>query len=97
MLELNKFDLRFNRGRIIEKLFNFIGQLFIKLTQDKPTLLLMEDMHWADAASLDLLEHLLPLTQSERLTVVCLFRVQTAMVTVCPLGESPAPENENAR
>jgi class 3 adenylate cyclase/tetratricopeptide (TPR) repeat protein len=94
-----------------EKLFNFIGQLFIKLTQDKPTLLLMEDMHWADAASLDLLEHLLPLTQSERLTVVCLFRVQTdepaskslAMIrerfagNITHLALSPLPEDTSLR
>lgn len=41
---------------------------------DRPTVLVFDDMHWADAASIDLLLKLLPLTQDIPLVVLCAMR-----------------------
>lgn len=47
-------DPRQIRGRA----FHYAGQLFAALTHQQPAVLLVEDIHWADDGSLDLLEHL---------------------------------------
>ncbi len=40
----------------------------------EPTVLLFDDMHWSDAASVELLLHLLPLTESIPLVILCALR-----------------------
>ena len=42
----------------------------------QPLVLVCEDLHWADASSLELLEHLLPLTDRASLLLICVFRPQ---------------------
>ncbi|HEY6202097.1 MAG TPA: adenylate/guanylate cyclase domain-containing protein [Candidatus Limnocylindria bacterium] len=39
------------------------------LTAERPTILVLEDWHWADESSAALLEHLLPLVETERLGI----------------------------
>ncbi len=39
-------------------LFAQVRTLLVAMTASRPLLLLLEDLHWADAASLDLLRHL---------------------------------------
>ena len=46
-------------------------RFFERLCQDHPVLLTIEDLHWADEASLQLLEHLMPLIESVPL-LLCL-------------------------
>jgi class 3 adenylate cyclase/predicted ATPase len=41
---------------------------------NRPTVLVFDDMHWSDAASVELLLHLLPLTEEIPLVLLCAFR-----------------------
>lgn len=47
-----------------------LRQLFERLAQRQPLLLLLEDWHWADQSSIELAEHLLPLTQGGALLML---------------------------
>ena len=42
------------------------GEWLARLGQDRPTVVAIEDLHWADASSLALLEELVDLTETER-------------------------------
>jgi len=53
------------RGQI----FIVARRLFEALAQERPTVLELEDWHWADEASIALLLHLLPVTESQALLV----------------------------
>ena len=46
------------------QVFLCMRQLFERLAQRQPLVLLLEDWHWADQSSIELAEHLLPLTDS---------------------------------
>ncbi|MFZ2649310.1 MAG: adenylate/guanylate cyclase domain-containing protein [Burkholderiaceae bacterium] len=56
------------------QVFLCMRQLFEQLAQRQPVLLLLEDWHWADQSSIELAEHLLPLTVSTALLVFCVSR-----------------------
>ena len=43
------------------QIFLCMRQLFERLTEQEPVLLIMEDWHWVDQSSIALCEHLLPL------------------------------------
>ena len=51
------------------QVFTCTRQLFDRLSQQQPVVLMLEDWHWADQSSVDLAEHLLPLTQTAKLFV----------------------------
>ncbi len=53
-------------------------QLFEQLAQRRPLVLVLEDWHWADASSLELAEHLLPLTSGSRLLMLFSTRTEAA-------------------
>ncbi len=57
-----------------EGLFSFIRQWLVDLASEQPVILILEDMHWADTTSIELVEHLLPLVQSHALMIVGVFR-----------------------
>lgn len=57
-----------------QRLFTLIEGLFARLAQERPTVLVMEDLHWADGSSLELIEHLLPLVKELPLAIVGVFR-----------------------
>lgn len=44
--------------------------------ETQPTVLVFDDMHWADAASVDLLRQLLPLTEEIPLVLLCALRTE---------------------
>ncbi|MCL4868503.1 MAG: tetratricopeptide repeat protein [Anaerolineae bacterium] len=44
--------------QIRDRAFHSLGQLFAAATHTNPVLILLEDIHWADDNSLDLIEHL---------------------------------------
>lgn len=47
-----------------------VRTLFRRLAEDRPLIVGIEDMHWADAASMQLLERLFPLTETARMLIV---------------------------
>lgn len=46
------------------QIFRSARRLVERLARDRPVVLVFEDLHWADASTTELLEHLLPLTAS---------------------------------
>src|SRR5439155_12141612 len=50
--------------------FEVIGQLFERLASDRPLILVIDDLHWADATSVQLTERLLALAESAAVLLV---------------------------
>ena len=61
---------------------------FTRLAQEKPLVVVFEDVHWLDASSAALLEHLLPLIDELPLLVCCVARpeLETALTRVQELA-----------
>ncbi|HDL60623.1 MAG TPA: tetratricopeptide repeat protein [candidate division WOR-3 bacterium] len=55
-------------------IFNSILTLFDKLSQKKPLVLIFEDIHWIDEASLELLRFLAEKISTKRILMLCLHR-----------------------
>ena len=58
------------------QVFRAVRRLLQHLTGHRPLVVVLEDWHWADDASVQLLEHLLPLILTMPLLVVCTTRPQ---------------------
>ncbi len=56
------------------RLFDIIERELIGLSANKAVVVLIEDLHWADQSSIDLLNSVFPLTRKARLTFVCASR-----------------------
>ena len=56
------------------RLFSIIERQLMTLSAQQPVAMLLEDMHWADQSSIDLLNDMLPLIRKARLTFVCASR-----------------------
>src|SRR5436190_7454287 len=56
--------------RLLEELADFLRLA----AQQRPLLILLNDMHWADEASWDALEHLVPQLESERIVIALTIR-----------------------
>jgi ABC-type oligopeptide transport system substrate-binding subunit/class 3 adenylate cyclase len=54
--------------------FEVVGELLRRLAEDGPVAVALEDLHWADATSLQLLERLLPTTEESALLLVLTLR-----------------------
>jgi len=54
--------------------FRAVETVIRSASEQRPLALACEDLHWADRTSLELLEHLLPLTDSASLLFICVFR-----------------------
>jgi class 3 adenylate cyclase/tetratricopeptide (TPR) repeat protein len=57
-----------------EETFWAYRKLFELLAQQRPLLLVLEDIHWAEPTLLDLVEHVVEWTSNAPITVVCLAR-----------------------
>lgn len=57
-----------------ERVFHAVIALVEGLTKAEPVALVIDDLHWSDPSSLDLLERLMPLTDRGALMLVALFR-----------------------
>jgi predicted ATPase/DNA-binding SARP family transcriptional activator len=54
-----------------------IQMLLEHITSQAPLVITLEDLHWADSASLELLEELLPLTERSAVLFICVMRPET--------------------
>ncbi|HEX6738368.1 MAG TPA: AAA family ATPase, partial [Vicinamibacteria bacterium] len=57
-----------------ERVFGAVGEYLAALAASRPTVLVFEDLHWADPTSLELLEQLMALTDEAPLMLLALFR-----------------------
>jgi len=57
--------------------FRAVETLVECAAQQRPLVIVCEDLHWADPTSLELLERLLALTDSSPLLLICVFRPET--------------------
>jgi class 3 adenylate cyclase/tetratricopeptide (TPR) repeat protein len=55
-------------------LFNVLPLIWKRSFADHPAILVFDDIHWSDPASIDLLLHLFPLTAEIPLVLLCAFR-----------------------
>jgi DNA-binding CsgD family transcriptional regulator len=60
----------FARPRLFELVLRFLD----RLAQRRPVVLIVEDLHWADSSTLDLLMFLVRMVRNERLLVVATYR-----------------------
>jgi len=56
------------------QLFGLMPAVIRTLVAGKPFILVFDDLHWADPASIKLIQHLFPLTAQEPLILLCVFR-----------------------
>ena len=62
-------------GEALEKLMvKNVRHLLSRIAEPRPLVVVVEDLHWADASSVDLLVSLFPLTESRRVVFVNAFR-----------------------
>ncbi len=66
--------IRNDARQIRDRSFNHIAQFFTELTQDSPVVLLLDDIHWADNGSLELIEYLAKLEIDLPLFILCTAR-----------------------
>ncbi|HEX6474040.1 MAG TPA: adenylate/guanylate cyclase domain-containing protein, partial [Candidatus Limnocylindria bacterium] len=69
-----------------ERLFALVEDLIRRLARQRATVLVLEDLHWADASSLELVQHLLPLVREVPLAMVGVFRRGEGGVDLLPLA-----------
>ena len=66
--------IRKDARQIRDRSFNSITQFFTELTLDSPVILLLDDIHWADSGSLDLIEHLAKQETTLPIFILCATR-----------------------
>ena len=54
--------------------FNALADAFIRLASNRPAIIVLEDVHWADTASMDFLLHLVPSLEGSRLLILVTYR-----------------------
>jgi DNA-binding winged helix-turn-helix (wHTH) protein/tetratricopeptide (TPR) repeat protein len=62
-------------------LFNCFRDLAARIAREQPTLLVLEDLHWAEESTLSLLAHLTPHLSDLPLLVLCTYRDMESEVT----------------
>jgi predicted ATPase/class 3 adenylate cyclase len=66
--------IRKDARQIRDRAFNSFAQFFTELTLDSPVVLLLDDIHWADNGSLDLIEYLAKLETNLPIFILCAAR-----------------------
>ncbi len=61
-------------SQLRERALFYLTQLFVSASEQAPTVVMLDDIHWADEASLDAITHILRECPRLRLLVVCLAR-----------------------
>jgi class 3 adenylate cyclase/tetratricopeptide (TPR) repeat protein len=62
------------------RLFAIIEELLLSLANKEPVVVLLEDLHWADQSSIDLLNHLIALTSRGKVAIIGISRSRTEPV-----------------
>ncbi len=63
------------KGESLEKLIlENVRELLVRVAASRPLVILIEDLHWSDTSSIELLETLLGLTQTHRILFINIFR-----------------------
>src|SRR5207253_3130441 len=57
-----------------ERLFRAVGAFVLAIAEIRPMVLLVDDLHWADSASLQLLQHLARQTRGSRVLLLGTYR-----------------------
>jgi ABC-type transport system substrate-binding protein/class 3 adenylate cyclase len=65
-----------NRESIQMRTFEVVYELVCKLAAEQPLCLILEDLHWADESTLELLESLLGVTEEEAVGLFFLYRTE---------------------
>jgi ABC-type transport system substrate-binding protein/class 3 adenylate cyclase len=63
-----------SRDSVQRQTVEAVQDLLSALADERPLCLVLEDLHWADEATLELLEELLPLAEEEAVVLVLLYR-----------------------
>jgi ABC-type transport system substrate-binding protein/class 3 adenylate cyclase len=63
-----------NRESVQNQTFEYFSDLLVRLAEERPLCLVLEDLHWADEATLELLEALLPVTEEAAVGIFLLYR-----------------------
>jgi len=66
--------IRNDARQIRDRSFNHIAQFFVELSRDIPVVVLLDDIHWADNGSLELIEYLAKLETDLPLFILCTSR-----------------------
>jgi ABC-type transport system substrate-binding protein/class 3 adenylate cyclase len=65
-----------NRESIQSRTFDVVAELVCRLSRETPLCLVLDDLHWADGSTLDLLEHLLAVTDEAAICLFLLYRTE---------------------
>jgi ABC-type transport system substrate-binding protein/class 3 adenylate cyclase len=63
-----------NRESVQSQTFEYFSDLLVRLSEEMPLCVVLEDLHWADEATLELLEALLPVTEEAAVGLFLLYR-----------------------
>jgi serine/threonine protein kinase/tetratricopeptide (TPR) repeat protein len=63
-------DVMESRAERKQRVLDTLRALFLGMAEERPVLLVIEDVHWADPSTLELLGHLLPRVSTARLLVL---------------------------
>ena len=75
-----------SRDALHRRSLEVVSELVQRLSQDRPLLVVFEDLHWADELTLQAVEQLLELTEAEALGIVLLYRSERDLASWA-LGE----------
>jgi class 3 adenylate cyclase/tetratricopeptide (TPR) repeat protein len=73
-----------------QRLFALVEDFLRRLAQQRPTVLALEDLHWADGSSLELVQHLLPLVREVPLSIVGVLRAEGSIPWLSEVTEAYA-------
>ena len=72
-------------GATRERMLREMGEAFDALTSDQPLVLILEDLHWSDYSTLDLISYLANQRQPARLMLIGTYRTVELIVSGHPL------------
>jgi predicted ATPase/tRNA A-37 threonylcarbamoyl transferase component Bud32 len=76
-----------NRGGSSEQMMRQLGSLFVELTRSAPLVLFLEDVHWADASTVDLIAYLADRFDALRILLIVTYRPSDLFVARHPFAD----------